>query len=57
MTTRTAKPKPQTLKEKLADRTYQPTKAEQNEECDMPGASPEQIRAVFFTPRDAMDGQ
>ena len=34
----------------LPKRTYQPSKAEQEKEYDMPGASLETVRSAFFRP-------
>ena len=41
-------PKPRTIA--LPKETYQPPKAEQEREHDMPGASPKQVRSAFFRP-------
>jgi len=42
-----------TLREKLADSHYQPTKAELETEYDMPGAKMEEIRDAIFKPPQA----
>lgn len=34
----------------LPDQTYQPPKAEQEKEHDMPGASMKRVRSAFFRP-------
>ena len=34
----------------LPPQSYQPPKAEQEKEHDMPGASPKQVRSAFFRP-------
>ena len=34
----------------LPPRDYQPSKAEREEECDMPGADLETVRRAFFRP-------
>lgn len=34
----------------LPEQTYQPSKAEQEKEYDMPGASLETVRSAFFRP-------
>ncbi len=49
MTTRTHPiPEPRTIT--LKDRRYQPSKAELNEEIDMPGMSEDELRDTFFRP-------
>ena len=51
MTDKTRKckpPKPQTIT--LPDQSYQPPKAEQEKEHDMPGASLKRVRSAFFRP-------
>jgi len=40
-----------TIKEKLADSHYQPSKAEMEKEYDMPKLSKEQARKSFFEPK------
>ncbi len=45
--------KPKTLKEKLADSHFQPTKAEMETEYDMPGADMEDLGGAFFNPLKA----
>ncbi len=47
------KPNTKTLPEKLADSHYQPKKAEMEREYDMPCASMEELRDVFFNPAKA----
>ncbi len=42
------KPKDRTLSEKLADSHYQPSKAEMEQEYDMPGAEMKDLRNAFF---------
>jgi len=42
--------KDKTLTEKLADSHYQPTKAELEQEYDMPGMSEKEVRKAFFNP-------
>ena len=39
-----------TLTEKLSDSHYQPSKAEMEQEYDMPKASMDTLRQVFFDP-------
>ena len=41
-------PEPRTIT--LSKETYQPPKAEREEEHDMPGASLKQVRSAFFRP-------
>ena len=41
-------PKPRTIT--LPDQSYQPPKAEQEKEHDMPGASLKTVRRAFFRP-------
>ena len=41
-------PKPRTIT--LPDQSYQPPKAEQEKEHDMPGASKKTVRRAFFRP-------
>ena len=41
-------PAPRTIT--LPDQTYQPPKAEQEKEHDMPGASKKVVRSAFFRP-------
>ena len=41
-------PKPRTIT--LPDQSYQPPKAEQEKEHDMPGASLKTVRSAFFRP-------
>ena len=45
--------KPGTLKEKLADSHYQPTKAEMETEYNMPSADMDDLREAFFNPLQA----
>ena len=42
-----------TLSEKLADSHYQPSKAEMEQEYDMPGADIKCRRGAFFSPSEA----
>ncbi len=44
------KQKPIEIKDKLADSHYQPSKAELEQEYDMPALSDEQVMAFFFNP-------
>lgn len=41
---------PRKRKVTLPHRDYQPSKAEMEEEFDMPGADPETLRRAFFRP-------
>jgi len=48
MTRKNPIPEPRTITVK--DRRYQPSKAELEEEIDMPGMSEEELRDTFFRP-------
>ena len=47
------KPKDKILSEKLADSHYQPSKAEMEQEYDMPGAEMKDLRGALFNPPQA----
>ncbi len=42
--------KDKTITEKLSDSHYQPSKAEMEEECNMPELSEDDIKVFFFEP-------